>query len=178
MHLQTNSEVDWKKWYYDKVTSTVQLMLGDIVLIKLDAFEGKRKAKDRWSESEYVVIHQVANDVPVYKVRNDGGNVKVAHHIRLFLMAPAKEDAMPLGGSESDEGAAQSTLAELTLLEWNSEMPESDVDEALTQCLTSHILLGWIDGILWALPSVALRPTLEGLRSGEGRSSLSDEDVH
>ena len=134
VHLQTNSEADWQKQYYDKATSTVQLMLDDEVLMKLEVFQGKRKAKDRWSEAEYVIIRQVTNDVPMYKVRDDGRNVKVAHHNRLFLVAPAKEDAMPLGGSESvsDEGATQSTLAELTPLEWNSEIPESDVDEVLT----------------------------------------------
>ena len=27
--------------------STMQLMLGDVILMKLDAFQGKRKAKDR-----------------------------------------------------------------------------------------------------------------------------------
>ena len=46
-HLQTNSEADRQKWYYDRATSTVQLMLGDVVLMKLDAFQGKRKVKDR-----------------------------------------------------------------------------------------------------------------------------------
>ena len=180
MHLQTNSEADWQKWYYDKATSTMQLMPGDVVLMKLDVFQGKRKVMDRWSEAGYVVIHQVTNNVPMYEVRDDGRNVKVAHHNRLFLVTPTKEDAMPLRGSESisNEGATWSTLAELTPLEWNSEMPESNMDEALTQCLTSHVLLGWIDGILWPLPSVALRPTLGGLRSGEGTSSLSDEDIH
>ena len=108
-----------------------------------------------------MVIHQVANDIPAYEVRDDSGNVKVAHCNRLFLVTHTKEDAMPLGGSKSisDEGTTQSTLAELTPLEWNSEMPESDVNEVLTQYLTSLVLLGWIDGILWPLPSVALRPT-------------------
>ena len=73
-------------------------------------------------------------------------------------MAPAREDAMPLGGSKSvsDEDAAQSALAELIPLEWRSEMPESEVDEALTQHLTSCVPLGWIDGVLWPLQSVAL----------------------
>ena len=85
-HLQTNSKADQQKWYYDKATCTMQLMLGGIVLMKLDVFQGKRKAKDRWCEAEYVVIHQVANDVPVYKVRDDSRNVKVAHHNRLFLV--------------------------------------------------------------------------------------------
>ena len=77
-------------------------------------------------------------------------------------MAPAREDATPLGGSESvsDEGTTQSALVELTPLKWRSEMPESEVDEVLTPDLTGHVLLGWIDGILWPLPSVALQLTL------------------
>ena len=79
-------------------------------------------------------MHQVADDVPIYKVQDNGRNVKVVHHNRLFLVAPAKEDATPLGGSESisEEGATQSALAELTPLEWESETPESEVDEVLT----------------------------------------------
>ena len=40
-HPQTNSEADRQKWYCDRVTSTVQLMLGDIVLMKLDAFQAQ-----------------------------------------------------------------------------------------------------------------------------------------
>ena len=79
VHLQTNSEADWQKWYYDRVTSTVQLLPGNIVLMKLDTFQGKRRVKDWWSEAEYVVVHQVADDVPTYEVRDDGGNVKVIH---------------------------------------------------------------------------------------------------
>ena len=79
-------------------------------------------------------MHQVADDVPMYKVQDNGRNVKVVHHNRLFLVAPAKEDATPLGGSKSisEEGATQSALAELTPLEWESETPESEVDEVLT----------------------------------------------
>ena len=97
----------------------MQLMPGDVVLMKLDEFQGKRKAKDRWSEVEYVVTHQVTNDVPMYEVRDEGGNVKVTHHNRLFLVAPARDVATPLGGSESISyvGTAQSPLVELTPLE-------------------------------------------------------------
>ena len=79
-------------------------------------------------------------------------------------------EVKPLGASESlsEEGAVQSALVELTPLEWESEATESNVDEAPTLCLTSHILLGWVDGVLWPLPSVALRPTLRGLGAGDG----------
>ena len=44
--LQSNSEADQQKQYYNRATSTVQLMLGNIMLMKADAFQGKRKVKD------------------------------------------------------------------------------------------------------------------------------------
>ena len=67
---------------------------------------------------------------------------------------------------------------ELTPLEWKSKTSESDVEGVLTWHLTSHAPLGWVNGILWPLLLVALRPTVCGLSSGEGTSSFSDKDVH
>ena len=148
--------------------------------MKLDTFQGKRKVKDRWSEVEYVVTHPVASDMPTYEVKDDGRNIKVAHHNRLFLVAPMKDTATPLGGSESVsyDGTAWSTLAELTPLECGGETSESEVEGALTWCPTSRVPLGWVDGVLWPLLSVALRPMICRLGSGDGASSLSNEDVH
>ena len=34
----TNSKAEWQKRYYNRATSTVQLIPGDIVLMKLDVF--------------------------------------------------------------------------------------------------------------------------------------------
>ena len=179
-HLQTSSEVERQKWYYDRATSTVQLMPCDVVLMKLDIFQGKRKVKDRWSEVDYVVTRQVANDVPTCEVKDDGRNVKVTHHNRLFLVAPMRDATTPLGGSKSVSFvvAAWSALAELTPLECGGEMSESEVEGVLTWHPASHILLGWVDGILQLLPSVVLRLTVSGLRSGDGTSSFSNEDVN
>ena len=100
--------------------------------------------KDLWSEMEYVVVHQVTDDMPAYEVRDDGRNIKIVHRNWLFLVTTPWGEAMPLGASESlsEEGTAQSTLAELTQLEWESKVTESNVDEATTLCLTSHIPLG------------------------------------
>ena len=66
--------------------STTQLVPGDVVLMKNDAYQGKRKVKDRWSETEYVVVHQVADGVPAYEVKDEAGNGKTVHCNRLFLM--------------------------------------------------------------------------------------------
>ena len=44
--------------------STVQLVPGDVVLMKNDTYQGKQKVKDQWSENEYVVVCQVTDGVP------------------------------------------------------------------------------------------------------------------
>ena len=132
-HLQTNSEAYRQKWYYDRATSTMQIMLGDIILMKLEAFQVKRKAKDRWSEVEYMVTRQVINDVPVYEVRDDGRNVNVAHHNRLFLVAPTRDVATPLGGEASPfpmwapSVALRSTVCGLSSGEGTSSFSDEDV---------------------------------------------------
>ena len=47
--------------------------------MKNDVFQGKRKVKDRWSETEYVVVRQVADGVPAYEVKDEAGSVKTIH---------------------------------------------------------------------------------------------------
>ena len=41
VHLQTNCEAKKQKWYYDRTMSTARLVLGDVVLMKNDAYQGK-----------------------------------------------------------------------------------------------------------------------------------------
>ena len=48
----------------------MQLVPGDIVLMKNDAFQGKQKVKDWWSETEYVVVRQVTDGIPAYEVKD------------------------------------------------------------------------------------------------------------
>ena len=44
---QLMAEACRQKWYYDRNIGTVNLKPGDLVLVKADAFKGKRKIKDR-----------------------------------------------------------------------------------------------------------------------------------
>ena len=78
-HLQTNCEAKKQKWYYDRTMSTTQLVLGDVVLMKNDVYQGKRKVNYQWSETEYVVVRQVADGIPAYKVKDEAGNIKPIH---------------------------------------------------------------------------------------------------
>ena len=84
-HLQTNCKAEKQKCYYDRATSTVQLVPGDVVLLKKGAYQGKQKVKDWWSETEYVVVCQVTDGVPAYEVKDEVGNIKTVHHSRGLL---------------------------------------------------------------------------------------------
>ena len=77
-HLQTNHKAEKQKCYYDQATSTVHLVPGDVVLMK-NMYQGKRKVKDRWSETEYVVVRQVTDGIPAYEVKDEAGNIKTIH---------------------------------------------------------------------------------------------------
>ena len=79
----------------------------------------------------------------------------------------------------SEENIARSTLVELTSLEVESDSPEGSVDGADTLSPASRVLLRWVGGVLWPLPSVVLRPTTwRGLGAGDRVWSQSDEEVH
>ena len=117
-----------------------QLVLGDVVLMKNNAYQGKRKVKDQLSETEYVVC-QVADGVPAYEVRDEVGNVKTVHCNWLFLVATTVEAVTPLGAGISilEENVTRSTLAELTPLGIESDLPESSVEGTNHQHGTTQV---------------------------------------
>ena len=133
-HIQTNLKADQQKQNYDRATSIVQLVPGDAILLKQDAFQGKRKMKDRWGDEEYEVIRQVAPDMPAYEVCGRSGNVRVVHQNRLFLVASVLEPVTPLSlDTELLEAMSEwSTLVELNPLECESDSPEETTWEVLT----------------------------------------------
>ena len=52
---QSTAEACRQKWYYDRKIGTVNLKPGNLVLVKADAWKGKRKIKDRWDEETWEV---------------------------------------------------------------------------------------------------------------------------
>ena len=128
-----------------------------------------------------MVVRQVADGVPAYEVKDETRNVKTIHCNQLFLVTTPVGAVMPLGAGAplSEENVARSTLVECTSLEVENDSPEGSVDGADTQSPTSRVPLGWVGGVLWPLPSVALRPTIwRGLGAGDGVWSQSNEEVH
>ena len=156
---QSNSEVDRQKRNYDRAMSTVQLMPGDTVLKKADAFQGKRKVKDQWSKVEYEVICQVTNGVPSYEIKDISGNLQVAHCNQLFLLATPQGEVIPLSKNEDANSgvSTRSALAELTPLVCGNNLPKDLLEGCPTHHLASHVPLGWVDGVLQPLPMVVHR---------------------
>ena len=70
---QSPTEACQQKWYYDRKVGAVSLKPGNLVLVKADAWKGKRKIKDRWDEETWEVSHQIVDDVPFYEVMNQCG---------------------------------------------------------------------------------------------------------
>ena len=180
-HLQMNCEAEKQIQYYDRATSTTQLVPGNVVLMKNDAYQGKQNVKDQRSETEYVVVCQVADGVPAYEVKDEAGNINTIHHNRLFLVAAPMEAIMHLGtgASISEENIARSTLAEHTSFRVESNSPEGSMDGADTLSPASRVPLGWVGDVLQPLPSVAPRPMMwRGLGARDGVWSQSNEEVH
>ena len=63
VQAQSTAEACRQKWYYDRKMGTVNLTPGDLVLVKVDAWKGKRKIKDRWEKETWEVVHQIVADV-------------------------------------------------------------------------------------------------------------------
>ena len=73
VQAQSAVEAHQQKRYYDRKIGTVNLKPGNLVLVKADAWKGKRKIKDRWEEETWGVVCQIAADVPSYEVTNQHG---------------------------------------------------------------------------------------------------------
>ena len=79
MQAQLTAEACRQKQYYDRKVGTVNLKSGNLVLVKVNAWKGKRKIKDRWDEETWEVSLQITTDVPSYKVTNQHRWSRVLH---------------------------------------------------------------------------------------------------
>ena len=77
---QSMAEAQQQKWYYDWRIGTVELKPGNLVLVKADAFKGKRKIKDRWEDETCKVVHQIVTDIPSSEVTDQHGKSHILYH--------------------------------------------------------------------------------------------------
>ena len=84
---QSTAEACRQKWYYDRKIGAMNLRPGNRILVKADAWKGKRKIKDRWDEETWEVSWQIAADVSSYKVMNQHRWSWVFYQNQLLLVA-------------------------------------------------------------------------------------------
>ena len=79
-------EAQKQKRLYNHKVGAVELRPGDHVLVRLDAFRGQRKLKNRWGDDLHMVVTRVADGIPTYVVKNNcTGKKKVLRRAGLLL---------------------------------------------------------------------------------------------
>ena len=68
--MQSTSEAERQRWYYDRKANVISLEPGDLVLAEADVYKGKKKVKDQWDEEPYEIECQVVEGIPSYLLKN------------------------------------------------------------------------------------------------------------
>ena len=136
----------------------MNLKPGDLVLVKADAFKGKRKIKDRWEEETWEVVHQIVTDVPSYQVTNQHRKSHVLHQNWLLLIASEVGIPLCIGICHAWDRCTCPTPCKPTSTGGETKMmPQGNNGSAVTQHPTSETSLGWIKRKLWLLPWMSAR---------------------
>ena len=83
-----------QKKYYDIKSRNSFLNIGDRVLVKIVAFDGKHKLSNKWEEEVYIVLDQPNESIPVYVVgkENGDGRKRTLHRNLLLPIGTITED--------------------------------------------------------------------------------------
>ena len=83
-----------QKSIYDLKAKAAKLEIGDRVLVKILAFDGKHKIADKWTKDIYIVTDIPNVNIPVYKVeREDGkGGERMLHRNNLLHLGSCLAD--------------------------------------------------------------------------------------
>ena len=124
-----------QKTQYDHKVIGATVSVGDIVLVKKLAFEGRHKLEDRWEEEAYEVVKQPDTEIPVFCVRKqDGsGKVRTLHRNHLLPIAAEKEEEEEqvvvsiLLDEKNQESETEPTAAEANQTEEEPEHSQEDI---------------------------------------------------
>ena len=123
-----------QKQYYDRKIGAVNLKPGDLVLVKADAFKGRRKIKDGWEEDTCEVVHQIATDIPSYEVMNQNGKSQVLHQNQLLLIASELGVPLCIGIHHSWDRCTSPTPCKTTSTRGETKMTSQENNgKAVTQ---------------------------------------------
>ena len=146
---QSSTEACQQKRYYDRKIGAVSLKPGDLVSVKVDAWKGKRKIKDRWDEETWEVSQQITADVPSYKVMNQHGQSQVLHQNWLLLITSEVGVPLCMGNHHTWDRCTSPTPCKTTSSGGDEvRTPQENDGKVVTQWPTSKASLGWKNGKL------------------------------
>ena len=114
-----------------------------LVLVKPDAFKGKRKIKDRCKEDTWEVEHQIMTDVPSYEVMDQHRRSHILHQNHLLLIVSEVGIPLCIGIHYAWDRCTSPTPCKPTSTEGEIEMmPQVNIGSAVPQCPASKTSLG------------------------------------
>ena len=153
VQAQSITESHQQKWYYDRNIGAENLKPGNLVLVKADAFKGKRKIKDRWDEETWEVVHHITTDIPSYELTNKNRKLHVLHQNQLPLVASEVGIPLCIGIHHAQDKCTSPTPCKPTSTGGETKMmPQENNGSVVTQHPTRETSLGWIKRRLWLLP--------------------------
>ena len=123
LESHTEKAKNKQKKYYDKKARSVELFVGDRVLVKKVAFEGKHKIADKFEEEPYTITEQPRPEIPVFKVKSESSGIEKTLHRNLLLKIEGKDRE-----NEIEEGESHEELDKEIPQEKEQEKKETDHD--------------------------------------------------
>jgi len=93
VHKMTDKARTKQKTGYDKKARASRICVGDKVLVKILAFDGKHKIADKFENNIYEVVAQPNTEIPVFEVRSPDGIQKKLHRNHLHPLVSEEPDA-------------------------------------------------------------------------------------
>ena len=129
----------------------------DLILVMADAFQEKRKIKDRWEDKLHEEVCQIATDIPSYEVKSQHGNSHILLHIWLLLIASEAGVPLCIGVHQVSDGCTSPTPVKSTPRGSDSKTtPQEDDGLVITQHQARKTSLGWINRKLQLLPWMSI----------------------
>ena len=127
----------------------MNLKPGDLVLVKADVWNGRRKIKDRWDEETWEVSQQITADVPSYEVTNQCRQSWVLHQNWLLLIMSEVGIPLCMGSHHTQDRCTSPTPCKTTSSGGDEKMMSQEQDgKVVTQQPTSKASMGWKNGKL------------------------------
>ena len=159
---QSTTEACQQKQYHNRKIGTVNLKPGNLVLVKADAWKGKRKIKDRWDEETWEVSQQIVADMPSYKVMNQHGWSRVLHQNWLLLVMSEVGIPLCMGNCHTWDRYTSPTPCKTTSLGGDKKiMPQEQDGKAVTRQPTRKASHGWKNRKLWLGSWMSTRASTE-----------------